>query len=161
MCLMLCSNAAGVDSGSLVRKTAVPGTETGACSLLRSIDFTNDSKRNVGVACLVMQELGAALPGPHDDHDGDSDQHRHIAAIVDLQQVGAEEDHFQRRRAAAGSTATVRDSGQFQRGTHELESKQRIDDHRAGDRDAVGGCERFGRAEDEDQQHDAEHQKQR
>ncbi|MNV85991.1 hypothetical protein D3C71_1799870 [compost metagenome] len=37
---MLCSRAAGVDSGSLVRNTAVPGTETGACSLLRSMDLT-------------------------------------------------------------------------------------------------------------------------
>ena len=34
---------AGVDSGSLVRKIAVPGTETGACSLLRSIDLTKEA----------------------------------------------------------------------------------------------------------------------
>ncbi|MCY1290813.1 hypothetical protein D9M70_399750 [compost metagenome] len=127
------------------------------CMLALALDRLDEAcKRNVDVARLGVQDFGSAPPGPHDDDEGGGDQHRHVTAVVDLQHVGAEEDELkpkqrqqQRRRPEPGPIPAR---------AQELERKHRRHHHRAGDRDAVGGGERFRRAEDEDERHDAEHQ---
>ena len=51
--------------------------------------------RHVGAPRLGEQNGSAALPRPHDDGKAGSKENRNIAAIVDLEEVRAEEHHFQ------------------------------------------------------------------
>ena len=97
-----------------------------------------------------MQDRGAASPCPHDDDEGGRDQHRNIAAVVDLQEVGAEEDEFEQQQRQQHEQIAI-GSVHFQRSANEFEGQDGRDDHRAGDRNAVGGRQRFRRAEHEHQ----------
>ena len=62
MCLRLCNSAAGALSGSLVRKIAVPGTEAGACALLRSIEVM---KADSGMSVCWVRAARMRVPRRH------------------------------------------------------------------------------------------------
>ncbi len=113
-------------------------------------------QRHVAAAGLGKEDSRAALPGGHDDGEGDRQQNRHVAAVVNLQQVRTEEDQLQQqKRRQHGKRQPDRPLPAF---AHELKEHQAGDDHRARDGNTVGGGQRIGTLEGEHQSDDAEQQ---
>ena len=113
--------------------------------------------RHLGAAQPGRDEVAAAAPRRHLDHEDDADEQREPAAVGDLRDVGGEErqvdDEQRHGDDAAPSSPTSR-----QRSTDDPVEQQRGDRHRRRDRDAVGRGEAARRPEAEHQPDAADHQ---
>ena len=123
-------------------------------ALLQHADELDE--RHVGLARLREQDRGALHPGPHQEDQGARHRHRHVAADEQLRHVGAEEGEIDdeegqhhREREAEGPAPTLPD--------HD-DGQDRVDRHRAEDRDAIGVGEVARRAEDEHEHDHADEQ---
>ena len=113
-------------------------------------------QRDIVMGGLFAQQAGTLGPGPHDNHDPERERHGNPAAIMNLQKVRAKEDRFkQEKRHEDGCGGERRPAPD---GTQELEGHQGRHHHRAGDGDSIGSRQRFGIAEGEDQDDDADKQ---
>ena len=100
------------------------------------------------------QDCAAARPGPHQDEHRRAKRERHPAAVHDLVEVGDKEtDVDDEKYAGERQRRPERPSPQL---PDDEEGERGVDDHRAGDRDAVSVAERFGGAEQEHQREDSD-----
>ena len=96
--------------------------------------------RHLEPPCLGGEDARAPAPGEHDGDEQAADQERHPAALRHLEQIGNQEGEVdqderqhQRQRRPERPVPHAPD--------HD-EAHQTVDQHGAGDGDAIGGCER-------------------
>ena len=102
-------------------------------------------------------QLAPACPGGEHGEGDRADQQREPAADRDLQQVRAEigdVDHQEQRDQPAGQQSVP-----LPQREQDHRDQQRVDEHRAGDRNAIGGGEVRRGAEVDHQQQDHDHQR--
>ena len=153
LCFRLCMSAVGAAVGSAVKNTAVPGTRCGGlASSLRNSQSRSASFLRV---CLASRR----------------DPRTHVTMMRPMQAAsssGTQPPSNTLRKFAVKNTCSRNSSGIIDQrrlpqrpppvAPHDEEGEQRVDDHRGGDRHAVGGSEVRRRAEGEDDEQHADEQ---